>query len=133
MSLKKNTALRNDQADFLGAIFDGGTLEIYTGVQPANPNDSPTGDLLCTITLPTPAFQAASGGVIVKSGAWQDTASDTGTAGWARFISADTNYSMDVGCSDTPGVRNTLLLNDLDIAIGNTVTVVSLTITVPET
>lgn len=132
MALRKNAALRNAQAEFLASIFDGGTLEIYTGTQPADPNSSPSGDLLCTISIPNPAFGSATNGVVSKSGTWQDTATDTGTAGWARFISADTTMWMDVACSDTPGGGNNLLLDNVNIALGNTVTVVSLTLTVPE-
>lgn len=131
MALRKNTALRNAQAEFFGGVFDGGTLEIYTGVQPADPNSSPTGDLLATINIPNPAFGSASNGVASKSGTWSAVAAATGTAGYGRFISADTNKTMDVQCSEVPGGNN-LLLNIADIAIGNTVTVVSLTITAPE-
>lgn len=129
--LRKNTDTRNEQSDFLGSLFDGGTLEIYTGGQPADPNSAPSGTLLCTITLPNPAFGASASGVITKSGVWSDTAVDTGTAGWARFISADTNKTFDVLCTDSPG-DNDLLINGVDVTMGNTVTVVSLTITTPE-
>lgn len=131
MPLNKNEDLRNEQVEFFGSIWDGGTLEIYEGAPPADPNDPATGDLLCTITIPNPAFGAASGGVIAKSGTWADTATDTGTAGYARFISSDTLKTMDVLITEDPG-DNDLLINELDITIGNTVTVVSLTFTTPE-
>lgn len=129
--LRKNTDLRNIQADALGAVFDAGTLEIYTGTQPADPNSGPSGTLLCTITIPNPAFGAAAAGVISNAGTWQDTAVDTGVAGWARFISAATTETFDVAVTEDPDV-NSLLINSVDITIGNTVTVVSLTITVPQ-
>lgn len=131
MPLQKNTDTRNEQADFFGSLFDGGTLEIYTGAQPADPNSAASGSLLCTITLPNPAFGAASGGIITKTGTWSDTAGASGTAGWARFISSDTNKTMDAAVTDVPG-GNDLLINNIDIVIGNTVTVVSLTLTTPE-
>ena len=129
--LRKNEDLRSAQADALGAIFDAGTLEIYTGTQPADPDSAPTGTLLCTITIPNPAFVAAVAGVISKSGTWADTAVDTGVAGWARFISASTNETFDVVVTEDPD-DNDLLINSVDITLGNTVTVVSLTITIPE-
>lgn len=131
MPLNKNEALRDEQVEFFGSIWDGGTLEIYEGAPPADPNDPPSGDLLATITIPNPAFGAASAGVIAKSGTWADTATDTGTAGYARFISSDTLKTMDVLITEDPG-DNDLLINELDITIGNTVTVVSLTFTTPE-
>ncbi len=127
--LRKNTDLRNVQADALGAVFNAGTLEIYTGTQPADPNSAPTGTLLVTITIPNPAFGAAAAGVISKSGTWADTAVDTGVAGWARFIG--TTETFDVVVTEDPG-DNDLLINSVDVTLGNTVTVVSLTITVPE-
>jgi hypothetical protein len=129
--LRKNTDLRNLQADALGAVFDGGTLEIYTGTQPADPNSAPTGSLLATINIPNPAFGAAAAGVIAKAGTWSAVATDTGTAGWARFISASTNETFDVVVTEDPD-DNDLLINTADITLGNTVTVISLTITVPE-
>jgi len=129
--LRKNIDLRNVQADFLGSVFDAGTLEIYTGTQPADPNSAPTGTLLCTITLPNPAFGAAVAGVVTKAGTWADTATDTGTAGWARFISASTDETFDVVVTEDP-LDNDLLINSADITIGNTVTVISLTVTIPQ-
>ena len=129
--LRKNTDLRTLQADALGAVWDAGTLEIYTGTQPADPNSAPSGTLLVTITIPNPAFGAAVAGVISKAGTWQDTAVDTGVAGWARFISASTNETFDVAVTEDPG-DNDLLINSVDVTLGNTVTVVSLTITCPE-
>lgn len=131
MPLQKNTATRNEQAEFFGALFDGGTVEIYTGSQPADPNSAASGTLLCTITIPATAFGAASGGIISKSGSWSDTAVATGTAGWARFISSDTLKTMDAAVTDIPG-GNDLLINNIDITSGNTVTIVSLTLETPE-
>lgn len=131
MALRKNTDTRNEQGDVLGALFDGGTVEIYTGAQPTDPNDAPIGSLLATIPIPSPAFGAAASGVILKSGTWSVIATGTGIAGWARFISADTNKTLDVSVSETPGGNN-LLINDEDIVLGNTVTVTSLAITIPE-
>lgn len=131
MPLQKNTDTRDIQIEAFGEIFDGGTLEIYTGPQPADPNDAASGSLLCTITIPNPAFGAASGGTIAKAGSWSDTAGATGTAGYARFISSDTLKTMDAVVTDVPG-GNDLLINNIDIVNGNTVTVVSLTLTEPE-
>lgn len=131
MALRKNTALVNAQAEFNGEQWDGGTLEIYTGGQPANANTAPSGSLLVTIDIPSPAFGSPTAGVVTKSGSWTDTATGDGTAGWARFTSADTLKVMDVLCSDDPLDTDDLLLNTVSITIGITVTVVSLTITEP--
>lgn len=131
MPLRKNSATRNEQVELFGSLFDGGTIEIYTGSQPADPNAGPSGSLLATIPIPSPAFGAASSGVITKTAGWSVVATGTGTAGWARFISADTLKTMDAVVTNIPG-DNDLLINTVDVAIGNTVQVVSLTITEPE-
>lgn len=131
MALNKNDALRNEQVEFFGAIWDGGTIEIYSGAPPADPDSVPAGDLLATITIPATAFGAASSGAIAKAGTWSATATDTGVAGFARFISSDTLNVMDVLVTEDP-VDNDLLINELNITVGNTVTVVSLTFTTPE-
>lgn len=130
MALRKNNDTVNEQADFLGGLFDGGTLEIYSGSQPADPNDAPAGSLLVTIDLPSPAFNAAVGGVISKAGTWQDVATGAGTAGWARMISADTNKTLDLSVSTAGGGGNAIISASA-ISIGNTVTVTSCSFTVP--
>lgn len=130
MPLRKNTATRNEQVELFGSLFDGGTLEIYTGSQPADPNSAPSGSLLATIPIPSPAFGAPSSGIITATAGWSVVATGTGVAGYARFISSDTLKTMDVVVTNIPG-GNDLLINTLDIAIGNTVQVVSLTITEP--
>jgi len=128
MALRKNTGLRNAQADALGDFFDGGTVEIYTGAQPASANDAVSGTLLCTINIPTPAFGAASGGAIAKAGTWSASASDTGTAGYARIKSADGTKRFDV----TVGEAGTdMIINDDAILTGGVVTVTALTLTTP--
>jgi len=132
MPLRKNDLIITEQADFLGAMFDAGTVEIYTGTQPVDPNSAPSGSLLATITIPNPAFDAAVDGVAEKDGTWTTTATGTGAAGYARFKSSDTLRTMDMPVSNIPG-SGMLLINTLDIVSGNAVTVVSLTITSPAT
>lgn len=130
MPLRKNTDTVDEQAAAFGSLFDGGTLEIYTGTQPADPNSGATGSLLATITIPGTAFGSPSSGVIAKAGTWSALATATGTAGYCRMISADTLKTLDIQVSDTPGGNN-MLINDLNIVNGNIVSVTSLTITIP--
>jgi hypothetical protein len=130
MPLQKNIATRNEQIELLGSLFDGGTIQVRTGTQPPDPNSAATGTLLVTITIPNPAFNAPSSGTVEDVGGWTGTAVATGDAGWARFISSDTLKTMDVPVTNVPG-GNDLLINTLGIVNGETVSVVSLTITEP--
>lgn len=130
MALRKNNDTVNEQADFFGGLFDGGTLEIYSGTQPADPNDPPTGTLLVTIDIPNPAFGAAVGGTISKAGTWQDVAGATGTAGWARMKSADTNKTLDIAVSESGG-GGQAIISSAAIVSGNTITVTACSFTTP--
>ncbi len=128
MALRKNTTLRNAQADALGAFFNGGTVKIYTGAQPASANDAASGTLLCTITIPSPAFGAAAAGVISKSGTWSASAGASGTAGYARIASSDTNKVMDVSVAESAA---DMIITDDAILSGGVVTVTAFTLTTP--
>src|SRR6187402_939084 len=119
MPLQKNEGTIDEQVTLLGSLFDAGTLEIRTGPQPADPNSAASGTLLCTITIPNPAFGSPTAGVISKSGTWSATAGASGTAGYARFISSDTLKTMDAVVTMVPG-GNDLLISNTEIVIGNT-------------
>lgn len=82
----------NTCADALNpAIGSSGTLEIRTGSMPANCAASTTGTLLGSITLPSSPFAAASGGVVAKTGTWEDpTANASGDAGYYRIFNGAT-------------------------------------------
>lgn len=133
MTLRLDDDSRNVMADGLVDQFDGGTLIIYTGTQPASANDAPTGTVLATITLPTPAFGAAAAGVVAKSGTWQDVSADaTGTAGWFRVSSAagPGTYRWDGSVTATGGGGD-MELDTTSITAGGTVTVSTCQLTMP--
>lgn len=130
MSEKINTAARNLQANSLADQFDGGTLEIYTGAQPSSANDSPTGTLLCTITLPTPAFGAAASGEAAKAGTWSDVGLDDDDAGWFRLSSSDDTIVIDGAVTATSG-GGELELSTITIETGIDVVVTTFKIVQP--
>lgn len=126
MANKKNTALRNSIMNHIGGLFNNGTLEIRTGSQPASANDPATGTLLCTIDIPNPAFNAASGGAITKAGTWSGIASATGVAGWARMKNSAGTLVRDFSVAETSA---DLIISDENITSGAAVTVTALTLT----
>lgn len=129
MALRNNEALRTKMADDFADLWDGGTIQIRTGGQPADPDSAASGTLLATINLPTPAFGAASVGVVSKSGTWNTVATDSGIAGWARFINAAATRSFDVTVAEVGG---DLTIDIEDILVGGVVTVTAFTYTIPE-
>lgn len=130
MALRKNEALRTKQADDFADLWDGGTIQIRTGGQPADPDDAASGTLLATINLPTPAFGAAAAGVVGMTGTWQGSAVATNTAGWARFINAGATRTFDCTVAEIGG---DLTIDDDAIVSGGIVTVTAFTFTVPAT
>jgi hypothetical protein len=114
-----NTASRDELASALGGLFNSGTLEIRT---------SGGTTLLGTITLPNPAFGAPSTGVVSKSGTWTATASASGVARVGRFISSDTNKTMEVTIAESAAE---MIIDDENVVSGGTITITAFTITQP--
>lgn len=129
MALRKNNALRTQQADDFADLWDGGTIQIRSGTQPADPDSAASGTLLATVTLPTPAFGAAVTGVVSKTGDWDGSAVASDTAGWARFINAGATMTFDVSVGE---VGTDLIIDDEDIVSGGLVTVTAFTFTIPD-
>lgn len=74
MTLRLSTALRNSMASdmSLRRALSGGSLDIYTGAQPASADAAATGTLLCTLTNNAGVFTSevqAQGSVTLTGGA----------------------------------------------------------------
>ena len=115
-----------------------GTIKIYTGAQPADPDTAPSGTLLGTLTLANPAFGAAAdatpGAVATANSIASDTSADaTGTAGWFRAADSDGSAFIDGNVTlDTASPLGGLRLDDVAIVSGGTIAVSSWTVTMPE-
>jgi hypothetical protein len=132
--LRLSTVARNALANALKTAIDtgagaGGTIKIYSGSQPADPQTAPSGTLLVTLTLPKPSFGAAATGVITANAITQQNAVATNTAGWARIADCDGNAIMDVDVGTSGATIN---LNTTSIVSGGPVQITSATITVPQ-
>lgn len=118
----KVTADTADQFTTLdAALFNGGTLYIFTGSQPDSPDDAPSGTLLGTIQLPNPAFGPIVDGQATQVGTWSGAAVDSGVAGWFRLVDETTGYSVDgsAGSHDTD-----LVMSSPSVVNGDPLTVV---------
>ncbi len=107
-----------------------GSIKIYTGSQPATADTSPTGTLLVTLELNTPAFNAASGGVkqINLATAISANAIANGTAGWARLTNGAGQSVCDGNVATSGG---DFTINTTSIISGQTVVLLGGTITDP--
>jgi len=120
-----STAARNGAADAVAGLLDGGNLRIYTSGRPATPNDAPSGTLLVELTLGTPAFGGATGGVATAETIAAEEAAETGTAAWFRGVNSGGNGVID------GDVGSELVLNSNEISEGVNVTITEWTITMP--
>ena len=99
-NLRIATATRNSMLDALATKVDAdvgaGTINIYSGTQPANANTALSGNtLLATLTFTDPCAPAAASGTLTFSTITQDTAADaTGTATFARIMDNQRRYHL---------------------------------------
>lgn len=121
------------QANTLGTQCNSGTINFYTGTQPANANTALSGNtLLATLTFGDPAFgSAAAGGIITANAITSGTAVATGTATFARILESNgTTVIMDCPVGTSGAYIN---MNTTSIVTGGNVAISSWTHTVSET
>ena len=115
------------------ALLNSGTLQIYTGSQPAL-NGSLTGTLLATLTFSATAFPtatASAGTVTATANAiTSGIAANTGTAGYFALVSSGSS-TVATGSVGTSGAD--LNLSTLSINAGQTVSCSSFLVTMAET
>lgn len=139
-----NTTISNAAAkaacDAIVDLLDGGTgagtLKIYTGSQPTNPDVAVGAQtLLGTLTFSDPAFGAAAdaapGGRATASAITKDSSADaTGTAAWFRCADSSGTAVIDGSCGTSSA---DLVLNTVSIVSGAEIAISSHTVTMPET
>jgi len=135
MAYKLSTTARNAACDAVTAkinVSAPGTLKIYTGAQPANPQTAVTGTLLATLTFSTTSFGAAVAGVATANAITEDSSADaTNTAGYARIADGAGAAVMDLSVTATGGGGD-VQLNTVSIVAGGPVRCSSMTYTIPE-
>jgi hypothetical protein len=122
----------NAEANALALLLNSGKIDIFSGTQPANANTALAGNtLLAQLTFGSPAFGSAVNGAITANAIGSGSASNTGTASFARIYESDgTTVIMDVQVGTSGAGIN---LNTLAIVSGATVSVTSFTHAVTET
>ncbi len=122
----RNAAVEALVADFGTAPI----LRIRTGAKPANVAAASSGTILAEMTLPSDPFAAASGGAIAKSGTWEDTAGNAaGDAGHWEIVASDGTTRKAQGTVTITGGGGDMELVNINIAVGQPVTITAFTIT----
>lgn len=123
MAFQYGTTLRTNQvAQLQATIGTAGTMKIFSGAEPANVAAADPTGLLCTISLPSTFLTAASGQTTI-AGTWSASAAAAGTAASFRM------YDSGGVCHVQGNVTSDLVLNNTNIAAGQTVTVTSFSVT----
>lgn len=127
-----SNAARSAGMDAVNALLNGGgTIEVRTGAQPAGPDSAATGTLLATLTFSATAFGAASNGVATANSITGDSSADaSGDAGWFRLKASGGAGVIDGSITVTAGGGDAEMAN-ISIVAGGTVTMSSLTVTLP--
>lgn len=135
MAVRLSATLRQTLAAAFATAVDGGSgggiVRIYTGSQPANVATTASGTLLLEFILNDPGF-TTSGGVATLDAdpAITDDAITNGTAGWARVLDSSSAAVMD-GSVTGSGGGGDFIISDTSLETGQTVTLISGTVTWP--
>jgi hypothetical protein len=116
------------------ALANGGTIQVYTGSQPAL-DGSLTGTLLATVTFGATAFATAtaSGGTVTATAnaITSGTIAATGTAGYFAVLESGGSTVIGTGSVGTSGAD--LNLSSLSLVSGANFAVTAFTLTQPQT
>jgi hypothetical protein len=133
LDLKYAVLLKNAKLNAIATyVGTSAKLRIYSGTKPANPDAAITGTLLAELICSASAFAGAAASGVLTANA---IASGTGAAGASTGTNA-THYRVWKSDGTTPCFDGTvgaatsdLILDNVSIATGQTVSVSSLTIT----
>lgn|SRR5574343_387414 len=129
MSITLKTTLANAWLDsLLDADFPAGSiLEIRSGAA-AGPDNAAGGTLLAAVTTPATPFAAAASKAKAKNGTWSTTGAAAGNAGHYRLRDAADTKRIE-GTVTASGGGGDLTLDNVSIAVGQTVTINTFTFT----
>lgn len=133
MPIRQSKKLFNDQLTAIKTALANGVIHLYTGSQPATPEDAPTGTRIGSIQLSGGTWAAgvatyglefgtAANATLSKAVAenWLFTAIAAGTIGWGRFIANTTAGSGSLSAADVGAVDNSETFPRLDFSVGIT-------------
>lgn len=129
MSLQFSEALRNARINAIEPLIGiSPILKVRTGGRPATCAAPDAGTVLATITLPDDWMQAAATGQASKTGLWQVRATAAGTAAHFRLYAANGVTCHMQGSVSRANGGGDLLLDHIDLAVDQWVTINAFTV-----
>lgn len=131
MAIQFSESVRNGMLDAIETVTGvSAVLKIRSGAAPANCAAADSGTVLATLSLPSDWMAAAASGSKAKSGTWEDiTADATGTAAHFRVYASDGTTCVMQGTVTQTGGGGDMTLDNVSIAVNQTVTVTAFTLT----
>lgn len=135
LEFRITNAVASALADAFDDAVNAGTaalIRIYDGTIPATADTALGAQvLLAELTMSATAFGAASNGVITAASITSDSSADaTGTASWFLIITQDAGTVICMGSVGTG--TNDLVVNTTAFTAGSTVSISSMTVTMPK-
>ena len=130
MAIQLSVAARNARLDAIETTAGvSAKLQIRSGAQPASCAAAASGTLLCELTLPADYLAAAASGSKSKSGTWSGSGVAAGNAAHFRIVDlAGTTCHLQGSITATAGGGD-MELDNTSIAVTQTVTVNTFTLT----
>jgi hypothetical protein len=130
MALQYGTTLRNNQLDQVeSTVGTAPKLQLRSGAPPATCATADSGTMLCELTLPSDWMAAASGGTKAKSGTWSGTGAAAGSMAHFRVKDSAGTTCHIQGTVTATGGGGDMTVDNVVVAIGQTVTVNTFTLT----
>lgn len=131
MAIQFSTTVRNAELDAIEtAIGTSAVMKIRSGSAPVDVATADSGTVLATLNLPSDWLAAASSGSKAKAGTWNDTSADAaGTAAHFRIYASDGTTAHIQGTVTATGGGGDLTLDNVVIALAQTVTITGFTLT----
>jgi hypothetical protein len=130
MGVQLSTSARNARLDQIETTVGvSAKLRIFTGAMPANCAAADSGTKLAEMSLPSDWMAAASAGAKAKLGTWSDVGLAPGNAGYFRIYDSAFAACGIQGTVTATGGGGDMTLDNINIAVGQTTTVNTFTLT----
>ena len=139
MSVNYSTAVRIAMLDAIETVVGANArLIFYTGTKPALCSDAPTGDVVATLALTGNSGDwlsaaSAAGNVVTKTkhpaSSWSASATFAGTVGYYRIYNSTVTVCHEQGTVTASGGGGDITLDNIVVALSQTITITGKTIT----